>query len=317
MASIFAVLAFSANTSFTDFPRVARLLAEDRFLPAPFGHRGRRLVFTYGILALSALSAALLVAFEGVTDRLIPLYAIGALLAFTMSQTGMVVHWHKRHVHGPRLWVNAIGATATGVTVVIVTVSKFVEGAWISALVILAFVALFGAVRRHFERVERVTRSNAALDPHNPPPSLAVVPLQRWDKVTCRTLRLALGLSPEVIAVQVLADQPGEEDLSECWQRLVDEPLERAGRTSPKLVVLRSDYKQLLAPLVAYITQLAAEHRDRQVAVVVPQLVEHRWYRALFPFDMATLLRSELLARGGPPVVVVSAPWDLRDWMGR
>jgi hypothetical protein len=295
---------------------VARLLAEDRFLPAPFGHRGRRLVFTYGILALCALSAVLLVAFGGVTDRLIPLYAIGALLAFTMSQTGMVVHWHKRHVYGPRLWVNAIGATATGVTVVIVAISKFVEGAWISALVILALVALFAAVRRHYERVEWAIRSEAPLDSHNPPPPLAVVPLRRWDKVTCRTVRLALGLSPDVVAVQVLADERGEDDLADRWDRLVHEPLERAGRTPPKLVVLRSDYKQLLAPLVAYITQLAAENRDRQVAVVVPQLVEHRWYRALVPFDMASLLRSELLVRGGPPVVVVSAPWDLRDWLG-
>jgi amino acid transporter len=315
MASVFAVLALSANTSFTDFPRVARLLADDRFLPAPFEHRGRRLVFTYGILVLFALSAALLVSFGGVTDRLIPLYAIGALLAFTMSQAGMVVHWHERHVHGPRLWVNAIGATATGVTVAIVAISKFVEGAWISLLVIVAFVALFGAVRRHYERIERAIRTEAPLDACNPPPSLALVPMQRWDKVTCRTLSLALGLTHEVVAVQVLADEPTQEDLAAHWLRLVQEPLERAGRTPPRLVVLRSDYRQLLTPLVTYVAELAAENRNRQLAVVVPQLVEHRWYRALVPFDMASVLRSELLVRGGPPVLIVSALWDLRDWI--
>jgi hypothetical protein len=272
-------------------------------------------VFSYGILVLSALSAVLLVAFGGVTDRLIPLYAIGALLAFTMSQSGMVVHWHKRHVHGTRLWVNAIGAAATGVTVVIVTVSKFVEGAWISALVILAFVALFAAMRRHSERVERAIRTDAPLDPYNPPSALALVPIQHWNKVTARTLRCALGFAPEVVAVQVLAEEHEEDSLEERWPRLVELPLSRAGRTPPRLVVLRSDYRQLLAPLVAYIAELATENRDRQLAVVVPQLVEHRWYRALVPFDLASVLRSELLVRAGPPVLIVSAPWDLRDWL--
>jgi amino acid transporter len=313
MASVFAVLVFSANTSFTGFPIVAEFLAEDRFLPAPFEHRGRRLVFTYGILVLCALSALLLVAFDGVTDRLIPLYAIGALLAFTLSQTGMVVYWHKRHVHGPRLWVNAIGAIATGVTVVIVTISKFVEGAWISMLVILALVALFASLRAHYERIERAICTNEPLAVGTPPCALALVPMQQWNKVTARTLRWALGFTPDVVAVQVLIEH-AEDDLEDRWPRLV-EPLERAGRTPPKLVVLRSDYRRLLAPLVAFIAKVAAEHPDRQLAVVVPQLVEYRWYRALVPFDLAAVLRSELLVRGGPPIVIVSAPWDLRDWV--
>jgi len=315
MASVVVVLALSANTSFADFPRVARLLAGDRFLPEPFEHRGRRLVFSYGIGVLAALSAVLLVAFGGVTDRLIPLYAVGALLAFTMSQMGMVVHWHKAHVHGPRLWVNAVGATATGVTVVLVIVSKFVEGAWVSLLVIVGFVALFAALRRSHERVELATRTDAPLDLGTPVPMLAVVAIRRWDQVARKTLRWALsGVQQEVLAVQVLADDRPQADLAARWHDLAEAPAKRAGLVPPKLVVLRSDFRGLYGPLVAHVTKLAAERPDRQVAVIVPELVEHRWYRTLFPFDLASVLRAGLLHRGGPPVVVVSAPWYVRDW---
>lgn len=309
MASVFAVLAFSANTSFSDFPRVARLLAEDQFLPPTFEHRGRRLVFAYGILTLFIFSGALLVGFGGVTDRLIPLFAIGALLAFTMSQTGMVVHWHKRHVHGPRLWANAIGAAATGATVVIVVVAKFVEGAWVSLLIIAAFVTLFALLRRHHEQLERVLHTDAPIETSTSQPALAIVPLQRWDRCTSTTLRWALGFAQDVVAVQVLADEPRQDDLAKQWPRLVQEPLQRVGRSAPKLVVLRSDYRELVTPLVDYIAKVAAGRRDRSLAVVVPEIVPSRWYSALVPFDLTSALRSELLMRGGPPVAVVSEPW--------
>ena len=316
MASVFAVLAFSANTSFADFPRVARLLAKDGFLPETFEHRGRRLVFTYGILVLFALSAVLLIAFRGVTDRLIPLYAIGALLAFTMSQAGMVVHWHKRHVHGPRLWINAFGAAATGVTVVIVVVAKFVEGAVALAGHHRGFRgALFAAIRHHHERVQRAIDTDAPIEVGHPPAPLALVPMQRWDRVTSRTLRWALAFTPEVVAVQVLADERTQDDLADRWPRLVEEPLQRARRAPPRLVVLRSDNRQFLAPLMAYIARRVDEDRCRQVAVVLPQLVEHRWYHVLVPFDLASVVRTELLARGRPQVVIVSAPSDLQQWM--
>jgi hypothetical protein len=126
-------------------------------------------------------------------------------------------------------------------------------------------------------------------------------------------LRWALGFAPEVVAVQVLAR--AEDSLEDRWAQLVEAPLERAGRVPPRLVVLRSDYRELVAPLVGFITKVAAENRARQLAVVVPHLVEHRWHRALFPFDLASVLRSELLVRGGPPLVIVSAPWDLGDWV--
>jgi amino acid transporter len=313
MASIFAVLAFSANTSFADFPRVARLLAEDGFLPETFEHRGRRLVFTYGIVVLSLLSAVLLVAFRGVTDRLIPLYAVGALLAFTMSQTGMVVHWHRRRMHGPRLWINAIGAAATGVTVIVVVGAKFVEGAWISLVIIAAFVTLFATLRRHHEQIEEAIHTDAPIQVGHTPSGLALVPLKRWDKVTSRTLRWALAFAQEVVAVQVLSEEHTKDDLGDRWRRLVEEPLERAGRMPPRLVVLRSDFPQFFAPLTDYIDRRVAEDRCREVVVILPQLAEHRWYHALVPFDLASLAKAELLARGGPAVVIVRAPPDLQE----
>ncbi len=138
MGSVVAVLALSANTSFADFPRLCRVLALDRFLPDTFATRGRRLVFSYGVIVLAVISGLLLIVFGGVTDRLIPLFAIGAFLAFTLSQAGMVKHWQK--IPGPgsgrSMWINGIGAVATGLTLVVVVVSKFAEGAWLAVITV-------------------------------------------------------------------------------------------------------------------------------------------------------------------------------------
>jgi hypothetical protein len=265
------------------------------------------------MLVLAALSAVLLVAFGGVTDRLIPLYAVGALLAFTMSQAGMVVHWRKAHVRGPRVWVNAFGATATGATVVLVVASKFVEGAWLSLVAILGLMAVFAATRRNYERLDRAVLTEAPLELRTPLPTTAVVPVRRWDRMVAKTLRWAIGIAPEVVAVQVLTDDRPEDDLAARWHELVEVPAERAGLAPPTLVVLRSDYRALIHPLATYAKRLASEHPERQVAVIVPELVGHTWYRAPFPFDVATILHADLLRCGGPPVVVVSAPWSLRE----
>lgn len=193
--------------------------------------------------------------------------------------------------------------------------SKFAQGAWVSLLVILAFVALFATLRRGHERIELATRTEAPLDLGTPVPVLAVVPIRRWDQVARKTLRWALSAAKEeVLAVQILADNRPQADLAARWHDLAEAPARRVGLVPPRLVVLRSDYRGLYGPLVAHVTRLAAERPDRQVAVIVPELVEHQWYRALFPFDFASVLRAKLLYRGGPPVVVVSTPWYVRDW---
>jgi amino acid transporter len=315
MASIFAVLALSANTSFAGFPRVARLLARDRFLPVQYERRGRRLVFSHGILVLGLLSGLLLVAFRGVTDRLIPLFAIGALLAFTMAQAGMVVHWHKHGVHGPRLWTNAVGAVTTGITVLLVLASKFVEGAWMSVVIVLALIALFSRVRRHLDVIDLATRTSASLEIGPPRPPLAVVPIRRWDLLSLKALRFAVGFASEVVAVQVLTDDGVETGLSERWPQLVEAPARRIGVAPPRLVVLRSEYRQLFAPLLRFVSQLVETHADRQIAVIVPELVEPRWYHTFLHRHASEVLRALLLYRGGPQIVVVSAPWYLRDWL--
>jgi amino acid transporter len=314
MGSIFGVLALSANTSFADFPRLARLLASDGFLPPSFENRGRRLAFSYGLMMLTLLSAVLLIAFGGVTDRLIPLFAVGALLAFTMSQSGMVMHWYRLKNHGPKLWINAIGALATAVTVAVVLASKFVEGAWISALIIVAWMALLWAIRRHHDEIEVATRTDAGFERGPDGPPLAIVPVRRWDRLALKGLQFACALAPDVIAVQVLTGDHAESDLSGEWQERVVAPAERQGVRAPELRVLRSEYRKRLTPLLEFVTEAARNHPDRPVAVIVPELVERRWYHSILQSHMASMIKAMLLFRGGPRIVVVSAPWYEKDW---
>ena len=159
VASILLVLSLSANTAFADFPRLCRAIAQNNYLPHAFGYRGRRLVYTYGIVVLAVLSGSLLILFGGVTDRLIPLFAVGAFLAFTLSQSGMVAHWFKNR--GPH-WVksaivNGVGALVTGITVIVVLVAKFAQGAWITLLFIPLTIVFFVVVRRHYHAVRVLT----------------------------------------------------------------------------------------------------------------------------------------------------------------
>ncbi len=319
MASVMAVLVLSANTSFADFPRLCRLLARDRFLPEAFEHRGRRLAFSNGILVLAVASGLLLVLFRGVTDALIPLFALGAFGAFTMSQAGMVEHWRqiakkKGERHHGKMFLNGLGALLTGITCVVVVASKFTEGAWISVLIILAIIALFVAVRRHYDFVDQVTHTTASLEIGPPRPPIAVVPLRKWDAVSLKALQFAVGFAPEVIAVQVLTEQGDVEDLTDRWEELAVKPLQALGMAPPELVVLRSQYRRLFQPLVDYVGSLAEVHPDRTVAVVVPTLRNPRWYHALLHGHSATVLRSLLLANGGPQIVVLETPWYVKDW---
>lgn len=318
MASIVTVLCLSANTSFADFPRLCRLLALDKFMPELFVHRGRRLTFSHGIIGLSLLSGLLLIVFGGITDALIPLFAIGAFLAFTMSQSGMVVHWRKRlgTEAGARrsIILNGVGAAVTGVLACVILAAKFLEGAWISVLLMLGMLLLFRQVRRHYDLLHRLTFTEATLEMGPPRPPVAVVPLRRWDAVTLKALRFAVGLTPDVIAVQVLTGDREVDNLTECWGRLAEEPVKKLGLAPPRLMVLRSEYRQLFAPLLGLVTDLAKEHPDRQIAVIVPELVEKRWYHYLLHNHSAAMLKALLLFRGGPRVVVINTPWYLAEW---
>jgi amino acid transporter len=318
MAGILSVLCLSANTSFADFPRLCRLLALDEYLPAAFAHRGSRLVFTLGIVVLAVASGLLLIAFGGITDHLIPLFALGALTAFTMSQWGMVAHWRRTggpHVRSSML-INGLGAMATSVTAIVVLIAKFTEGAWISFLAIAGFMALLLSTRRRAERVDAELGTNpeprAPLDVRELPPPIVVVPLHRLDRLARKALELAIKMSPDVEAVQVLTDDPQATDLRRDWMELVIKPVKRAGRTPPTLTTIPSPYREYTTPLLEHIQEITARHPDRDIAVVVAEVVRRRWYHVLVP-SRAMLLKTLIRLRGDPRVVIVDTAWYLED----
>src|SRR5262245_35884049 len=313
MASILAVLALSANTGFADFPRLCRLLAQNGFLPRVFASRGRRLVYSYGIWVLTILSALLLMLFGGVTDRLIPLFAVGAFLAFTLSQAGMVGHWLRVGGAGslPRMFVNGLGAIATGVTLVVVLVAKFIEGAWVTMIVIPGLLAVFGAVRRHYHSVSIEIANPRPLDVRNIVPPIVIIPMREWNKMSQKGLRFALKLSPDVYAVQIRTGDPVEDDLKQRWHEYVEVPTESASLPSPHLVEVGSPYRHVFNPLLDYVLETKRQNPDRQIAVLIPELVARRWYHHLLHNKRAALLKALLLVRGDEDIVVINVPWYL------
>ncbi len=199
IGSVLLLLTLSANTAFADFPRVCRFVAEDGFLPTAFANRGRRLVYAEGICVLSIITAALLIGFGGITDRLIPLFAVGAFLSFTMSQAGMVVHWKRRGGRGAAssMALNMAGAIATGITVLLVIVAKFAEGAWITIIAIPALIVTMYSVRNHYERLRREIALSTPLESTLPSAPILVVTMQGWTRVNKEALRAAMALSQD------------------------------------------------------------------------------------------------------------------------
>jgi amino acid transporter len=311
MTSVLMVLALSANTSFADFPRVCRVLAADRYLPPEFARRGSRLVFSNGIVVLATLAGLLLVVFGGITDHLIPLFAVGALLAFTLSQLGMVAHWRRSADPGRRskMIVNAVGALATTAALSIVMISKFSHGAWITAVVIPGFVLFFRQLKQYNEGLASVVRAEGPLDVSNLAPPVVVIPLRRLDQVAEKALRFALTISPDVYVVQVLAEELDTEDLQSQWGERVEEPVRRQLRSNPpQLILIRSPYRQFFERFLTWLRELTATVPHRQVIVLIPELVQRRWYQFVVS-HRAMRLKAQLLLKGGPHVSVMSTPW--------
>jgi amino acid transporter len=311
VGSILVVLSLSANTAFADFPRLCRAIAQNNYLPHAFGYRGRRLVYTYGIVVLALLCGGVLILFGGITDRLIPLYAVGAFLAFTLSQSGMVMHWRKNR--GPN-WlksalVNGLGALVTGITTGVVLVAKFVEGAWITLLFIPLTIVFFTLVRRHYHSVKLLTTCKVPVDAaglsQHP---IAVIAIDRWSNVTRQGIEFAARLSPDVIALHV---EPNEhsELLQDDWEHYVEQPFRAAGKEPPKLHVLASPYRFIIIPIVQFILDLSKKHPDRSIVVVIPEIVEDKWYEFFLHNQRGRLLEWVLLARGNERIFTVSAPW--------
>ena len=312
IGSILLVLALSANTSFADFPRLCRAISANGYLPHSFAIQGRRLVYSQGVYALVFLSGLLLIIFNGVTDRLIPLFAVGAFLAFTLSQAGMVAHWKR--VGGPgstrSMIVNGIGAFATGVTVIVVLAAKFLEGAWITVLLIPGLFFLMSAVRRHYHKVILETRCPTPLRLHDVSPPLVIIPVQEWDNIAEGALRFALKISTDIRAVHVDTGE-GTLNLREEWKQFVEGPTGKAGLAVPQLIVLPSPYRMIARPILDYVLELEKTCSNSFVAVVVPEMVERRWYHHMLHNKRAAILKYLLLLKGNRRIVIIDVPWYL------
>ena len=312
IGSILAVLALSANTSYADFPRLTRAIAMHDYLPHVFMIRGRRLLYSHGVYALVGFTGLLLIVFGGVTDRLIPLFAIGAFLAFTLSQAGMVMHWKRQGGQGSlqRMMINGVGAFATGVTLLVVLIAKFKDGAWITAILIPALIVTMSAVKRHYVRVSREIAVDCPMRIDNLAEPLVILPLGRWTRITEKGLRFAMKISDQVQAVHVDAEECCDE-VRDMWQRNVVGPMLESGKTVPELVLLSSPYRFVITPLVEYILKIERDHPDRQIAVLVPELVVKRWWQTPLHNQRAQLLKLLLLVRGNQRIMVINIPWYL------
>jgi amino acid transporter len=311
IGSVVLVLVLQANTAFAGFPRLCHAVARDGYLPITLGVRGRRLVYSQGIYALTIISAVLLAAFGGITDRLIPLFAIGAFLSFTLSQAGMVAHWRRKRGRYflPSMLISGLGAIATAVTLGVVIVSKFTEGAWITLLVVPILLAMMYKIRQHYDRVAQEIAHPAPLEVENLISPLAVVPIQQWSKVAQKTLRYALALSPDVVALHI--DSGEHCDLPAKWRELVEQPARHADLPVPRLVVVKSPYRFIVQPILDFVLDLEAQNPGRPIAVVLPELVEKHWWQYFLHRQHGRLLSLLLIFKGNQRISIINVPWHL------
>ena len=327
IASALMILCLSANTSFVGFPQLCRIVARDGFLPRPFAAVGRRLVYSVGILYLTLTAGFLLIAFDGITDRLIPLFAIGAFATFTISQTGMVAHWRNvmrsKRGRGERqrvqvkLFLNGVGAAATVTALVIIVIAKFTEGGWITIVAIPCVIALLKGIHRYYTDVDSALRDDDQLQFRASKPPFVLVMTRQWDRLTDKALSLAMELSPDVIAVHLAAlegPDVGEQErkLREQWARDVEDSAVAAQAPNPpRLVFLSAPFRRIHAPLLKLINELEQKDPERTIAVMIPELVKRRWWEHLLSNHRARRLRNAVLEYGGPRVVVIAVPWYL------
>jgi len=295
------ILVLAANTAYADFPRLASIVSRDRYLPRQFMNQGDRLAFSNGIVVLSIFAAILIVAFRGDTQSLLPLYMIGVFVSFTLSQAGMVIHWQRTKEPGWKTsaLINGFGALVTGIVLIIVAVTKTLEGAWIVLLLIPIIVMVFKATRRHYDHVA----SELTLKGYAPQPRVhntVLVPIGGIQRAVVEALRYAETLSDDVRAVYVDVDAAATEHVRRDWTTW-------GGRV--KLIVLPSPFRSLMEPLLEYIEQVSNEKEDDYVTVILPEFVPARWWQHIFHNQRALLIKGALLFR--PNTVVTSVPFHL------
>ena len=304
-AATMLILILAANTSFSDFPRLSSILARDRYMPTQFGNIGDRLVFSNGIITLGLLSSALVVIFQGETTRLIPLYAVGVFLSFTLSQSGMVRRWFKLRTPGWQIKaaINGIGAFATGVVFLVFAATKFIYGAWMVLLWIPIFISFFLAVHRHYQDVAR----QLSLESTGSPPPIrrhrVILPIGDVHRGVLVALNYALSISDDVTAVYVETDPTKTEKVLKKWE---------AWGNGVRLEVLPSPYRSLVRPLVRYVTRIDdRRRRDQVVTIVLPQFVPVKWWHRLLHNQTAILIHAAFLFRR--EVMVTDVPFHLHQ----
>jgi amino acid transporter len=311
MISTLLVLSVAANTSFAGFPRLASVLAEDRYMPNQFTHLGDRLVYSNGIMILAVLTGILIVVFKGNSHALIPLFAVGAFLAFTLSQSGMVVHWFRARGRNWRVKasINGLGALVTGVALLVISVSKFLSGAWIVIILIPALVFIFRRIHFHYRDVAReLTLSGLPSAVRPLPDPRIVIPVSGIHRGVIAALRYARSISSEVTAVYVETNPDETAEFRRKWKKW--------GQNIP-LVVVPSPYRSVIGPLLDFLDQTDREHKDSQLAsVMIPEFVPERWWEHLLHNQTATMLKLAILyhrRKSGYNRAVIDVPYYLRD----
>jgi amino acid transporter len=294
------ILLLAANTSFADFPRLSSIMARDGFMPRQLSNRGDKLVFSNGILILAGLSILLLVIFRGSTHALIPLYAVGVFLSFTLSQAGMVRHWLKEERPAPHhIALNGLGAIATGIVTLVIAISKFTLGAWMVIVLVPVIVAGLLRVERHYEHVRSRLSLVGAARPRigkNP----VVVLVAGIHKGVVEALEYAKSISPNVTALTVDLDPTKTSLLRRQWAEWApDVPL----------VVLESPYRSVLQPLLEYIDRMEKQGEGRYLTVVLPEFIPSHWWEHFLHNQTALLIKAALLFKPGK--VTVSVPYHL------
>ncbi len=296
-----AILVLAANTAYADFPRLAYVVAKDNYLPRQLTFRGDRLSFSTGILSLGVLGAIVLIIFRGETERIIPLYAIGVFLSFTLSQAGMSKRWIQRKEPGWKFGfpINLVGAIATGLVAIIAGITKFTEGAWIVLVIIPIMVATMLRIHRHYEESARELAELTPLDPDSIHHTV-VVPIANLNRVARQTLAYAASMSDNVVAVHITDDEESIETMKREWADL---------NLEIPLVIIESPYRALVGPFLHYLEEISAQRPGDTITVVLPEYIARRRWELLLHNQTALRLKAALLFR--PGIVVTSVPYHL------
>ncbi len=294
------LLALAANTSFGGLPVLASLLARDNFLPHMFGLRADRQVYRYGIIVLAVLAAALLVAANGNTQALVPLFAVGVFIGFTLSQVGMVKHWRTERSRGwvMRAVINGVGAVLTTATTIIELVSKFTEGAWLIVLVIPGLVLMFGRIHRTYGRIGALLGLGQTPKPPSKQKSLVVVPVSGVSRLTAAGLSTALSLGDEVVAVTVCFTDPEAEAADVSFRDRWEE-----WHPNVPLITLRSSHRSIAPPIVKYLSKIEAEDSYHRLVVLIPEVQPRSFWYALL-FNQRGVILDRAIRRGTANVVL-------------